>query len=564
MAFAGVISDLFGCARARRTREISNDAFGADDTAGGAVPLEDAQTSNTSPIDAQGGAHVTGGGGHEVSVGSVLGGASQISVPKERNDGSNKRNDVEVSLDQEKTKSKEGWTLERRLLVTTKKEVTEKAAKQPARAVEEEAERSVDAPSEVASTVHLSAAKAEEVPAALLSSEPFSTPEAHATTENEPILVPIIDATHAPAASESSEASQSSSSITAQHESEQAETHVSTATAALATCEATPPSVSDTLRGPQEVEPPISTTISDPKYHQFPTPVLDSTSREDAEQRSHKGAPVRLLDLAPEIRNLIYEHMIEETPLRMCRHDDATLPLRDGETVPVQRRQYYNLSQVCRTIRQEYLPTYRKNTEYIIDLWTQRENLTKLDALNGHVSIDIDAACFDMEPIDLLPMLRYLARTRRTDCRFVSVEGVIFKSISSIVGELNKLLPGTEGCSLSWLETVDGPIKRIDLHLFPHEDIQQYYRFHGGEPLLRIVYPSFMAEDWMKKSFKSSEYEAYLNQIGLDAFEMHVVVGHASRRTTHADRLPLNWRLSYAEPRASLDRAHRRSQIMVE
>lgn len=62
----------------------------------------------------------------------------------------------------------------------------------------------------------------------------------------------------------------------------------------------------------------------------------------------------------------------------------------------------------------------------------------------------------------------------------------------------------------------------------------------------------------MKQSHKSGgEYEAYLAKTGLDALDMHVVVGHASRRTTNADRLPLDWRLSYVGSRLSLDQAVR-------
>jgi hypothetical protein len=45
----------------------------------------------------------------------------------------------------------------------------------------------------------------------------------------------------------------------------------------------------------------------------------------------------------------------------------------------------------------------------------------------------------------------------------------------------------------------------------------------------------------------------------LDKFEMHVVVGHASRRTTNEGRLPLDWRMSYQLSRHSIDRAPRMS-----
>jgi len=239
----------------------------------------------------------------------------------------------------------------------------------------------------------------------------------------------------------------------------------------------------------------------------------------------------------------------------MCRHDNPALA-RPADELRSPNRHFYNLTQVCRQVRSEFFPMYEKQTEYIIDLWAQKANLTKLNALKGKIAMDIDAACFDMQPIDLLPLIRYLARTRRTNCRFASTEGVVFQSIEAIVVQLNKLLPSTT--NKSWLQAVNGPMKRIDLHLFPHEDIRQYYRFRGAEPMLRIVYPSAAIEGWMKQSHKSGgEYEAYLGKTGLGALEMHVVVGHASRRTTNEGRLPLDWRLSYAGSRLSMEQAVR-------
>jgi hypothetical protein len=249
--------------------------------------------------------------------------------------------------------------------------------------------------------------------------------------------------------------------------------------------------------------------------------------------------------------------MTEEGPIRMCRHDDPALARADNEQPRIPKRQFYNLTQVCRQLRTEFLPVYEQHTEYVIDLWTQRANLVDISSLKGQVAMDIDAACFDMQPIDLLPLIRYIARTRRTSCQFASTEGVVFRSIEAIVEQLNKLLPSTSSKE-SWLAAINGPMKRIDLHLFPHEDIRQYYRFRGAEPMMRIVYPSAATEAWMKQSHKSGgEYQAYLEKTGLDALEMHVVVGHASWRTTNEGRLPLDWRLSYAGSRLSVEQAVR-------
>jgi hypothetical protein len=246
--------------------------------------------------------------------------------------------------------------------------------------------------------------------------------------------------------------------------------------------------------------------------------------------------------------------MTEDAPMRMCRHDDPALSEPPTHHTP--RRRFYALTQVCRQVRTEFLPIYEQRAKYIIDLWAQRSNLTKINALKGEVAMDIDAACFDMQPIDLLPLIRYLARTGRSNCRFASTEGVVFRSIESTVEQLNKLLPSTS--NKSWTDAVNGPMKRVDLHLFPHDDIRQYYRFRGAEPMVRIVYPSAATEAWMKQSHKcGAEYEAYLEKTGLDVLDMHVVVGHASRRTTNEGRLPLDWRLSYVGSRLSMDQAVR-------
>lgn len=249
--------------------------------------------------------------------------------------------------------------------------------------------------------------------------------------------------------------------------------------------------------------------------------------------------------------------MTEDAPIRMCRHDDPALAESKKTESSLPARQFYNLTQVCHQLRNEFLPIYRQQAKYIIDLWTQRTTLTKIDALKGDVAMDIDAACFDMQPIDLLPLIRYLARSGRTDCRFASTEGVVFKSIESTVEQLNKLLP-SQRKNDAWLAAVNGPMKRVDLHLFPHDDIRQYYRFRGAEPMLRIVYPSAVIESWMKQSHNTgAEYEEYLHKFGLSDLEMHVVVGHASRRKTNEGRMPLDWRLSYVGSRLSLDQAVR-------
>jgi hypothetical protein len=219
------------------------------------------------------------------------------------------------------------------------------------------------------------------------------------------------------------------------------------------------------------------------------------------------------------------------------------------------KRQFYNLTQVCHQLRAEFLPIYASHTTYILDLWAQKAHLTSLSTLQGTVALDIDAACFDMAPIDLLPLLRYLSRSRRTNIHFASTEGVVFHSIETIVLQLNKLLPQNNS---PWSNALNSPMKRIDLHLFPHEDIRAYYRFRGAEPMLRIVYPSARMDEWMKHAHgPGDEYASYLAKTGLSELDMHVVVGHASVRRVNEGRMPLDWRLSYAGSRLSLDQAVR-------
>jgi hypothetical protein len=247
--------------------------------------------------------------------------------------------------------------------------------------------------------------------------------------------------------------------------------------------------------------------------------------------------------------------MTEDTPIRMIRHDDPALS-RSSDLSP--KRQFHSLTQTCHLLRSEFLPLYSARTEYIIDLWTQRANLPDISFLKGRVSIDIDAACFDMQPIDLLPLIRFLSRSKKEGVRFASTEGVVFRSIESIVEQLNTLLPSPSGSNAHWLQAVNGPMKRVDLHLFPHEDIRAYYRFRGAEPMLRIVYPARVTQEWMKQSHKvGDEYENYLKESGLEKLEMHVVVGHASRRKINEGRMPLDWRLSYVGSRLSMDQAVR-------
>lgn len=514
MSFLG---DLFSCGRARRTRETSTEPLETNDATPEPVNAHGTTATTDHPtIEKPNNIPASNEDGIERVAGQVRADV-QPDVEK-RGSGLTKDGDIELAVIPEKSKPTTGWMVEQRVLVTATP-----ATKQDTSVPEPEQE-----PEEKHEQEHKTRAPTPPVRCATPEQEPWnSTPVAQAA---EPEVSDIAISTPVQCATPEPETRATTPDVTAVHEQtpEQAITLVQ-----------------DETLEPALAELASSTVELDDAVEHVPTP--------------KKSAPVQLLDLPPEIRNRIYERMSEEVPIRMCRHDDPALAQREGEPARTSRRQYYNLTQVCQQIRNEFLPIYAKKAHYIIDLWSQKSNLVKVDSLKGQVSLDIDAACFDMEPIDLLPLIRCLVRTRRTDCRFTSTEGVVFRSISEIVAELNKLLPNPENSNQSWLTAVNGPMKRIDLHLFPHDDIRQYYRFRGAEPLLRVVYPSAVSEEWMKRASKSEGYEAYLQKTGLDKFEMHVVVGHASRRTTNEGRLPLDWRMSYQLSRHSIDRAPRMS-----
>ncbi|KAI4942653.1 hypothetical protein J4E91_009822 [Alternaria rosae] len=502
MSFLG---DLFSCGRARRTRETSTEPLETNDATPEPSNAHGTTATTVHPTIEEPNDIPTPNEDRIERVANPVR-ASVRSGVESRGSGLSKNDDVELAVISEKSKPSAGWMVEQRVLVTatsaTKQDTSSSAEEQELEQKhEQEHPRAVTPP----------------VRCATPEQEPWnSTPVAYTRVEPEvcdtAVTAPIRSATPEP----------ETRAITPEQQPEQSIPSVQDETPELALAEVPSPTC--------EIDDVVE-DVATPK----------------------KTAPLCFLDMPPEIRNRIYERMSEEVPIRMCRHDDPALARREGEPKPTKRRQYYNLTQVCHQLREEFLPIYAEKAHYIIDLWSQKSNLVKIDSLKGQVSLDIDAACFDMEPIDLLPLIRCLVRTRRTDCRFTSTEGVVFRSISEIVGELNKLLPNPDNSNQSWLTAVNGPMKRIDLHLFPHDDIRQYYRFRGAEPLLRVVYPSAVSEEWMKRASKSEGYEAYLQKTGLDKFEMHVVIGHASRRTTNEGRLPLDWRMSYQLSRHSID-----------
>ncbi|XP_014557250.1 hypothetical protein COCVIDRAFT_15477 [Bipolaris victoriae FI3] len=526
MAFVAALSDFFSCGRTRKAREPPLDP---NDTASEPVTHETATpTLALPPIDEKTtlDVHVREPADKAGEAGRI----PSIQQPDVRpTSNSRHRNSADDNMDmfvvQEKAKPSAGWVVEQQILVTA----------MPA-AVTEEAEKTASVP------------------------EP--EPEFETTT----ITPPVRCATPEQEPWNSTPVARSATPELAPEPVPEPEVSIVTPTVRPVTPEPETTDIVSVRSATPEIEA-VAPQLAIPEPEEFSLPAFEELVPSIPEPEimvrqlpaaSKRTTPVTFLNMPPEVRNKIYEQMNEDGPIRMCRSDDPALALRDGESARAQRRQFYNLTQVCREIRNEFLPVYARKTEYIIDLWGQRANLSKVETLNAKVSMDIDAACFDMEPIDLLPLLRCLVRAGRTDCRFTSTEGVVFRSISEIVDELNKLLPAANGSNKNWLEAISGPMKRIDLHLFPHDDIRQYYRFRGAEPLVRVVYPSAKSEEWMKRASKSQEYEAYLRKTGLDKFEMHVVIGHASRRTTNEGRLPLDWRMSY-QLRQSTDRAPRLS-----
>ncbi|RMZ67612.1 hypothetical protein GMOD_00001563 [Pyrenophora seminiperda CCB06] len=537
----GVIADLFSCGRSRRSTNardletaelhVTNDATTTPqlelshiehETAASAP--EDKTTTDTVVNDFQA---PTGSDRNpspvQPSVRQQHGGSGRSASRDSKK--------VDLSVHHEKGKLSGGWMIEQRVLVTAT----------PSRKVTPALELETEEEKEETTSPLVRCATPEEEPwnatvRRAVTPEPQAEMVRCATPEEEPWNAIVRHASPEP------EKAASIRSPTPEPESVQD------------IRSATPEAESQQISLPvQEEVAPVS--VSEHVRSATPEPQVEAVQVEEVEeiQVTKKIAAVSLLDLPPEVRNRIYEVMNEDQPIRMCRHDDPALTLRDNEAAPLPKRQFYSLTQVCHQLRTEFLPIYAAKTHYIIDLWSQKSQLSNIDALQAHVSMDIDAACFDMEPIDLLPLIRTLVRKSRTDTRFTSTEGVVFRSIAEMVHELNKLLPKPDGSTKPWLNAVNGPLKRVDLHLFPHDDIRQYYRFRGAEPLLRVVYPSAASEEWMKRASKSEGYERYLKMTGLDGFAMHVVVGHASRRTTNEGRLPLDWRMSCQLSRLSRD-----------
>ncbi|KAF1837655.1 hypothetical protein BDW02DRAFT_637018 [Decorospora gaudefroyi] len=576
MSFVGSFSDLFTCGRARRParRETQTEPYGApttDEPASGPITTANEEVSTTRAHH-----HVCAPTPGEADCGAE----SVQRAPRDSEEcghSSGRNKDGGRALVQENKKAKSsgggsGWMVEQTVLVTavpppTTTDVTALPEPQsqpemdevapPVRCAEPEPDALENGPVVLAATepatrddgvsvVSESSESKPEVPA--LGSDVEEPPQPKLEEREFPVFESDVEEV-APNALEDTPVVLASAV---------SETREDDASIVSETPESRPEEPESAARDSdvQEAAPQQSSVA----VEEATVTALEAEMKADDVPATQKTAPVRLLDLPPEIRNRIYDRMSEQEPIRMCRSDDPALTSNDEiETPRVSRRQFYNLTQVCHKIRQEFLPIYAAKTEYIIDLWAQKANLSKVDALKGHVSMDIDAACFDMEPIDLLPLIRCLARTHRTDHRFASTEGVVFQSIQAIVDQLNKLLPGPDARNKPWLEAVNGPMKRIDLHLFPHEDVRSYYRFRGAEPLLRVVYPAAVSADWMKRSSKSDGYEAYLCKTGLDALDMHIVIGHASRRTTNEGRLPLDWRMSLQLSRLSVDRAPRLS-----
>ncbi|KNG50880.1 hypothetical protein TW65_01858 [Stemphylium lycopersici] len=535
-----LFAELFSCGRARKTREPSsgpletNDATPepvAHDTTA-PVSIDKSAIDPTGDIRAQ----------HEENPGCVSD-PTQNHVPSDtekRSRSPTADEDIELAIVHEKAKPSAGWMVEQRVLVTTRPSTAKDTTPTPQAEPEFESETNEATPS-------VRCATPEQEPWNSTPVARSATPEPQPSDMSSTVCSPIPE----PKSSETVAARSATPEPEVKVQQPESKLEVQQPEAKLQVQQAEPeleiqPSF---LPAPEEISLPESAEIE--------------PSMPESEVEAHealpveKAAPASFLNLPPEVRNQIYDKMNEDVPIRMVRHDDPALVLREGESARTQRRQFYNLTQVCHDIRDEFLPVYENKMHYIIDLWSQKTNLAKVEALKGQVSMDIDAACFDMEPIDLLPLLRCLIRTGRTDCRFTSTEGVVFRSISEIVAELNKLLPAADGSNKNWLEAVMGPMKKIDLHLFPHDDIRQYYRFRGAEPLVRVVYPSAKSAEWMKRASKSDGYEEYLEKTGLNKFEMHVVVGHASRRTTNQGRLPLDWRMSYQLSRQSMDRTPR-------
>ncbi|KAK1919935.1 hypothetical protein P3342_002229 [Pyrenophora teres f. teres] len=448
-AAMGVIADLFSCGRSRRTRELSTEPHLTNDaTPQLHVPgleLEHVAHETTAP-----GHKATADTANDIRVPTIAPVPSPVQQSVHHWDRGRSRsrdsNTLDFSIHHEKGKLSAGWMLEQRVLVTTTTTTPSSRNSTPAPEPQKE---------DAASTLVRCPTPEEEPWNATVRA---ATPEPQVETSDASMLVRCATPEEEPwnASFRHATPEPEAASIRCATPEPQVIHVIRTATP-----EPEPQQITLPVEEEEEVAPVVS--VVEEVRSATPEPEVEVEHVEVTKQT----APACLLDLPPEVRNRIYERMNDDEPIRMCRHDDPALAPRDGETAPAPKRQFYNLTQVCHQLRSEFLPIYAKKTHYIIDLWSQKANLAKVDTLQGQVSMDIDAACFDMEPIDLLPLIRTLVRKNRTDCQFTSTEGVVFRSIAEIVAELNKLLPKTDGSTKSWLNAINGPMKRIDLHLFP-------------------------------------------------------------------------------------------------
>ncbi|KAF9697510.1 hypothetical protein EKO04_004118 [Ascochyta lentis] len=121
-----------------------------------------------------------------------------------------------------------------------------------------------------------------------------------------------------------------------------------------------------------------------------------------------------LLDLPGELRNRIYNFTVEEGTIRFQRNQE---PPNSNSTT---KRQFFSLTQVCRSIRSEFSPLYRARTlvsltpenlyEYI-SIFLTPPNITD-DQITGLITLNLTANPNTTSCIDLKPLLQLLQRAK--------------------------------------------------------------------------------------------------------------------------------------------------------
>lgn len=155
---------------------------------------------------------------------------------------------------------------------------------------------------------------------------------------------------------------------------------------------------------------------------------------------------------APEIRNQIYELVMlnEQKSIDMIK-----LFYCPRELVLPQTSGYRGLTQLCRQVRQEFLPIYQTRTVYVeidvydvnrfVDTFYHLDDLQSLVHCRGSIEISLDreeneAHLGSSDHVDLLPLLRLLIMAPYLHARLVATTYILDGGVPEFIHDLGTLL----------------------------------------------------------------------------------------------------------------------------